>query len=112
MPARQAFELGKAIVIPSRAESFPYIVLEAGAAQLPLIATNVGGIPEITAETSIELIEANNVGALTHQMTAFLTDSAPFQIQARDLAQMIAQKFTVEMMASQITDFYLSILKR
>ena len=111
LPARQAFELGKAIVIPSRAESFPYIVLEAGAAQLPLIATNVGGIPEITAGTSVELIEPDNVAALSHQMAAFLTEPASLQAKASELVQVIAQKFTVEMMASQITDFYLSILK-
>ena len=37
LPARQAFRLGRALVIPSRAESFPYIALEAAAAgSLPL----------------------------------------------------------------------------
>ena len=35
------------MVVPSRAESLPYIVLEAAGARMPMIATNVGGIPEI-----------------------------------------------------------------
>ena len=35
------------MVIPSRAESLPYVVLEAAAAGLPLITTKVGGVPEI-----------------------------------------------------------------
>ena len=47
MPARQAFALGKVMVVPSYGESLPYVVLEAGAAAKPLVATNVGGIPEI-----------------------------------------------------------------
>ena len=47
MPARQAFALGRVIVVPSRAEAMPYIVLEALAAGKPMIATAVGGIPEI-----------------------------------------------------------------
>ena len=47
MPARQAFALGRLLVVPSRAESLPYVVLEAGGAGIPMIATGVGGIPEI-----------------------------------------------------------------
>ena len=43
----QALALGRIMVVPSRAESLPYVVLEAAAAGMPLIATNVGGIPEI-----------------------------------------------------------------
>ena len=52
MPARQAFALGRVMVVPSRAELMPYIVLEAIAAGLPLVATKVGGIPEIMGEDS------------------------------------------------------------
>ncbi len=43
MPALSAFPKGRILIVPSRAESFPYVVLEAGAAGLPLVATNVGG---------------------------------------------------------------------
>ena len=45
MSARKAFGLGRIMVVPSLAESFPYVVLEAAAAGLPLISTSVGGIP-------------------------------------------------------------------
>ena len=47
MPVREAFRLGRMLVVPSRAESMPYVVLEAAGARVPMIATNVGGIPEI-----------------------------------------------------------------
>ena len=46
-PARVAFAMGRMLVIPSRAESLPYVVLEAAAAGVPIIATDVGGVPEI-----------------------------------------------------------------
>ena len=39
--------MGRMLVMPSRAESLPYVMLEAAAAGLPIIATRVGGIPEI-----------------------------------------------------------------
>ena len=38
-PARQAFSLGRLMVVASRAEFLPYIVLEAAAAGVPMIAT-------------------------------------------------------------------------
>jgi glycosyltransferase involved in cell wall biosynthesis len=36
MPARAAFALGHLLVVPSRAESLPYIVLEGAAAGVPM----------------------------------------------------------------------------
>ena len=56
MPARQAIALGRIMVVPSRAESLPYVVLEAAAAGMPLIATGVGGIPEIYGPLSDTLV--------------------------------------------------------
>lgn len=111
LPARRAFSLGRAIVVPSRAESFPYIVLEAGAAQLPLIATDVGGISEIVAGSEVELIGADDPRALQEKMAAFLNDPALYQRRAQGLADLIRQKFTIETMSSRVTDFYLSVLR-
>ena len=68
MPAREAFALGRVLVVPSRAESFPYIVLEAAAAGLPMLATNVGGIPEIVSGTDTALLPPEDVDALAQAM--------------------------------------------
>ena len=64
MPARKALALGRIMVIPSRAESLPYVVLETAAAGKPLITTNVGGIPEIFGLLSSALIPAGDTEAL------------------------------------------------
>ena len=74
MPIREAFGHGRVMVVPSRAESFPYVVLEAAAAGLPLIATNVGGIPEIVAESDTKLIEPDSVAMLTSALRSTLDD--------------------------------------
>ncbi len=109
-PARTAFARGRCVVVPSRAESFPYIVLEAAAAQMPLIATNVGGIPEIVAGTNVPLIPPGDVEALAAQMRAFLVTPAPFLAHARTLQAHVAASFTVDAMTREIVDFYRAML--
>lgn len=55
-PIRSALSRGRIMVIPSKAESLPYVILEAAAAAQPLVSTNVGGIGEIFGPWSDELI--------------------------------------------------------
>src|SRR5690606_14234142 len=61
MPAREAFALARLVVVPSRAEAMPYIVLETLAAGKPMMASAVGGIPEIFGPDSPALVEPNPV---------------------------------------------------
>src|SRR5258708_2151425 len=73
-PARTAFALGRMLVVPSRAESLPYVVLEAAAAGLPIIATDVGGIPEIFGPDAGDLVHPNDPTALANAIAAALQD--------------------------------------
>ena len=109
-PARTAFVRARCVVVPSRAESFPYIVLEAAAAQMPMIATNVGGIPEIVGDVPMPLIPPGDVAALASQLRAFLADPKPFLRRAAALQKHVAQHFTVEVMTRDVVDFYISEL--
>ncbi len=70
LPGRTAFALGRILVVPSRAESLPYVVLEAAGARLPLIATNVGGIPEIFGPYRDRLLPPDDVEALAARMAS------------------------------------------
>jgi len=109
-PARTAFVRARCVVVPSRAESFPYIVLEAAAAQMPMIATNVGGVPEIMGDVPMPLIPPGDVDALASQLRAFLADPKPFLRRAVELQKQVAQHFTVEAMTRDVVDFYISEL--
>lgn len=112
LPARIAFSKASCLVVPSRAESFPYIVLEAGAAAKPLIATDVGGISEIVEGTNYQLVQSNDVEALAQMLGKYIINKGLFQAHADELQNLLLNKFTVETMAARITDFYLSILRR
>ena len=112
MPAAQAFPLGRCLVVPSRAESFPYVVLEAGAACVPLISTNVGGIPEITGDSGIDLIEADDAHVLAGAIAGVLDDWNAAAARAARLNARVADLFTVAAMASAVEDFYRAELAR
>ena len=106
MPAAQALPLGRVLVMPSRAESFPYVVLEAGAAGMPMIATDVGGIPEIVAGSDTGLVPPGDVTALARAMAAHLGSPETARAKARRLRALIARRFTVAGMATSIMAFY------
>jgi glycosyltransferase involved in cell wall biosynthesis len=84
--------------------------LEAAAAQMPLIATEVGGIPEIVEGTDTPLIRPGDIGALAQQMRAFLANPKPFLGRAIQLQRHVANRLTVERMTGEIVDFYLTTL--
>lgn len=106
MPARRAFALGRTLVVPSRAESFPYIVLEAGAAGLPLLASNVGGIPEITQGTETPLLPPGDADALARAMLQVLEAPIAAQAHALRLRHTVARSFTVAAMTDAVLDLY------
>ena len=57
------------VILPSKSEGFPNVVLEAMACQKPVLATRVGGVPEIVidGETGI-MIEPGDVSALSNSI--------------------------------------------
>lgn len=106
MPARQAFARGRLLVVPSRAESLPYVVLEAGAAGKPLIATQVGGIAEILGPDAGRLVPADNSGALADAIARSLDRPAETATAAAALRARIAQSFTVDSMVDGVLAAY------
>lgn len=108
MPARQAFALARTIVVPSRAEAMPYIVLEALAAGMPMIASKVGGIPEILGGGSPALIRPD-AGELAERMTSLLADEAAFRAAMPCEAELRAH-FGADVMARRIEEVYFKAL--
>ncbi len=106
LPAREALKLGRVMVVPSLAESFPYVVLEAAAAGLPLISTSVGGIPEIVAGTDTGLIAPGDAIALGTAMLDALASPDAAAARATRLRDNVSSKFTVAGMTSAVLDFY------
>ena len=106
MPARLAFDMARCIVVPSRAEAMPYIVLEALAAGMPMIASAVGGIPEILGQGSYALINPD-AGELAAKMQQFIAN--PHRLTAvMPSVELLKSRFSASVMAARIEDVYRS----
>lgn len=105
MNIREAFKLGKTVVVPSRAEAMPYIVLETLAARKALIASDVGGIAEVLGRESHALSPAGDAQALAEIMAQSLTEQ---DWAARNMPkpEHFHEVFSSQTMAARITSLY------
>jgi glycosyltransferase involved in cell wall biosynthesis len=97
-PARKAFAMGRMLVMPSRAESLPYVALEAVAAGLPIIATDVGGVHEIFGPQSAQLIPPDDVGALIGAIAAAISTPEAIRRLAENLRIRVRSEFSLSTM--------------
>ncbi len=109
LPTAQALKRGRLLVMPSRAESFPYVVLEAAAGRVPMIASDVGGIPEILPHRN--LCPAGNADALARHIEMALAIPAAIAKDANMISEAIKTSFSAAAMARDICDFYQQLLK-
>jgi len=108
MDAKAAFARGQLLVMPSRAESFPYVVLEACAAGKPLIASEVGGIPEILDKA--QLVPPGDAAFLAERLCGVLADPAGMVQNAMAARENIRRKFTADAMVNGVLAFYGRVL--
>jgi glycosyltransferase involved in cell wall biosynthesis len=115
MAARDAMTHGRIMVAPSRAESLPYVVLEAAAAGKPLITTRVGGIPEIYGPLSNTLVPPIDVLALAASIGEAIGRPDTMVENTRKLREQVLASFSVDSMVDGVLSSYqtaLEILRR
>jgi glycosyltransferase involved in cell wall biosynthesis len=111
-PARAAFALGRTLVVPSRAESLPYIVLEAAAAGIPVIATNVGGIPEIFGPDANALVPPGDPAALATAIAHAMQDRGALHSASLRLKSRLRASFSVDVMTDAVVEGYREAMAR
>lgn len=112
MPIREALALARVMVVPSRAESLPYVVLEATAAAMPLVATAVGGIPEIFGPQAGRLVPPDAPEALAAALRRRL-DMSKAEADAEDAAlrTFVRERFSLPQMVASVLDAYRAALR-
>src|ERR1700704_5855137 len=104
--ARYGFSKGSLLVVPSRGDSMPYVVIEAAAAGIPMVAANVGGIPEIFGEHTDALFAPNMVGAMADAIETALDDPEGATARAKSLRERIFLHFSQKAMVEGIMAGY------
>ena len=104
--ARYGFSKGSLLVVPSRGDSMPYVVIEAAAAGIPMVAANVGGIPEIFGPHSDALFAPNNAAAMADAIETALGNPAAAQERAKALRERIFQHFSQNAMVEGVLAGY------
>ena len=108
LPTAQALKRGRLLVMPSRAESFPYVVLEAAAGRVPMIASDVGGIPEILPPRN--LCPPDNPDALARHIEMALAIPVAIAKDANMIFETIKTSFSATAIAPDVTAFYEQLL--
>ena len=105
--ARYGFSEGSVLVVPSRGDSMPYVVIEAAAAGIPMVAANVGGIPEIFGPDHTEALFAPNiVGAMADAIEGALEDPEATAARAKSLRERIFLHFSQKAMVEGVLAGY------
>jgi glycosyltransferase involved in cell wall biosynthesis len=104
--ARYGFSKGKVLVVPSRGDSMPYVVIEAAAAGIPMVAANVGGIPEIFGPHTDALFAPNIVGAMADAIETALDNPEAAQVRAKSLRERIFLHFSQNAMVDGVLAAY------
>lgn len=95
--------------LTSVTEALPYVLLEAGTAHLPVIASKVGGIPEIIdqLENGI-LVRSGSKKELSEALSILLTNAGKRGCLGKALQQKIATDFSIEQMFKKTEQTYLA----
>ncbi len=97
-------------VLFSHSEMLPCSLLEWLCSGLPVVASRVGGIPEVIDEKNGILVEAGNEEALTEALLTMMRNYTQYNCQ--HIAQAAMAQFSYDAVGQQLQSIYLKQLKQ
>ena len=92
--------------LTSRTEAFPYVPLEAGLAELPVIASRVGGIPEIVSKNCGILVKPGSIDEITQSIVQLLENYEKRKNYGKNLKKYVLQNFSTQKMVKNTLQYY------
>lgn len=98
------------LIAPSHIEGFPNVILEAMACGTPIIATRVGGIPEMLDNGSCGvLIEPRSVEAIVAAVESFMHDEPRKTLYATLGKERVNKVYSISSIWNQLTSIWKSV---
>ena len=99
--------------LPSHAEGFPMAVLEAWAYGLPVVATPVGGLPDIVTDGREALLfEPGDCEALAGRLEELMSDSGLRERMKAESLRLADEDFNIETIGRRLGEIYDSLLRQ
>lgn len=99
-------------VLASRGENLPVVLLEAMAAGTPVVATRVGGVPELVVDgVSGVLVEPESVEALAAGLEQLLGDGEQRAALAAAGAERVRERFDARVLAGELARLYAELVE-
>lgn len=99
------------VVLPSYNEGLPMSILEGMACGKAIISTTVGAIPEVINEENGILVKAGDVQALSEALVECAQNLARIEKMSIVNIDKIQKLFSMDVMHSQLSKYYESVLK-
>jgi len=109
---REILSLFDVLVLPSLNEAVGMVLIEAQACGIPVVATRVGGIPEVVKDNqSGILVEARDSLSLAKAIRRLVKDASLRQTMGAWGREWVKGKFSAKEMADKTTQLYTGLLK-
>jgi glycosyltransferase involved in cell wall biosynthesis len=109
---RPFYALANVFVLPSHSEGSPNVLLEAMAANVPVVATAVGGVPEMVENNESALLTSpNDHRELADSIARLLTDKAVAERLTANATSLIDTRFTPENYVRAVVEIYKGVLE-
>lgn len=106
------YAIAEVFALPSHSEGSPNVLLEAMAANLPIVATAVGGVPEMVEHNeSALLVPPNDPSALAAAIATLLTDKDLAQRLAKDASSLVETQYNPETYARSLLEIYSEVIE-
>lgn len=99
-------------VLPTLTEALPTVLAEAMAARLPIIASAVGGVPEMVQDgQNGRLVQPTDIKQLEVECISLLADPEKMKFMGAAGWKIVNENFNIHKQVDKLTDLYLSLIK-